>query len=127
MRQAAGLAAAGGRLPATGKRNISSLLTGSAGGTVWVARVGPVVTLSFEDMTFSGENSGYGQVLTLAPGFRPLITLRDNFYSPHEPEQIVVFTNGVINMHRQAGERLRRVFTFVSEEAWPADLPGTAS
>lgn len=123
--QSAGLADAGGRQPSTGVRNVNSLLTGGASGIAWLIRVGSTVTLSLEDISFDGVNPGYGEILRLVQGFRPPFTIRDNWDDPSVAAFVALFPNGGISANRPAGVRLRRDYTFVTQEAWPTALPGT--
>lgn len=118
---------AGGGLPSTGGRNITSLLEGSvSGGTAYIIRVGPVVTVSFESITFSGSNPGYNQMLRLPSGFRPPFTLRDNYAAPSSSAQLALFGNGSVSTNQPAGDVLRREITFCTTDSWPSSLPGTA-
>lgn len=119
------MADAGGRQPSTGVRNVNSLLTGGASGIAWLIRVGSTVTLSLEDISFDGVSPGYGEILRLVQGFRPPFTIRDNWADPTSSALVALFPNGGINSNRPAGVRLRRDYTFVTQEAWPTTLPGT--
>ena len=124
--QSAGLLGAGGRLPSTGARDITSLSNSEVvAGTIRVIRSGPTVTVSLNSIRFSGENNGFGTIVTLPYGFRPPTSLADNIAAPEDSAQISLSVGGAIGMNRKSGYTIRRIITFVTEDLFPTELPGS--
>lgn len=97
------------------------------GGTASLVRTGMVVMLGLDSITFDGSAPGYGEIIRLPAGFRPAFTIRESYGLPSSADQIAIFgSSGGVSMVRPAGDTIRRVLTFVTVEAWPASLPGTA-
>lgn len=124
--QSAGLLAAGGALPSTGTRDITSMTSSEViAGTVRVIRSGPAVTVSLNSIRFTGNNVGFGTIVTLPYGFRPPTSLSENIAEPEDSAQISLSVSGAIGMNRKGGYTIRRIITFVTGDPFPLSLPGS--
>lgn len=97
-----------------------------SGGNAYIIRMGPIVTISLESITFSGEQPGYSEFLRLPLGFRPPFTIRDNYAAPSSNGQLALFSNGSVSSNQPASDMLRRGIAFATANSWPSVLPGTA-
>ena len=113
----------------TGRRDVSSLLTNGWIGTAYLRRVGSTVTLIFGNLRASAAT--HGECLQMPEGFgysssddmRALLhgidmTLRRTTGN--------IATRGVLISGYVSADALYGATTFVTNNPWPASLPGTA-
>lgn len=127
--QSAGLLSAGGGLPSTGLRDISSLLSGKiSSGTVSLIRVGPIVTVFLQRVAFNGSSPGYSPLFRLPSGFAPPTDIRENYSVPSESGFLMtVFKDGSVSTNQPPGDQLSRTLVFPTLATWPSTLPGRAA
>ena len=123
---------AGGLLPATGLRNITSLLTAvPTSGGIYLERIGPLVFLSFDRLTFDSPPSVFRLVQNSPSGFRPRsrreITVGGG--TGESTEGILqVDDSGAVWLHGAiSGQSNRTFLSYPTASAWPSSLPGEAA
>ncbi|MDR6691482.1 hypothetical protein J2X55_002405 [Microbacterium sp. 1154] len=105
----------------TGRRDITSLFGASVtAGRVLISRYGRHVTVTLDNVTVP---SGAPTVAGLIPvGFRT--TSAAVYPVGYSPNTATVWGNGDINLPTGSGRY--GSFTYLTEQAWPTSLPGTA-
>lgn len=110
----------------TGMRNISTSSTATDGSFV-IQRVGNLVWLFASTTTF--DMSDGATITTLPVGFRPhryVYTQTPSYWATDVLRTIRVVTSGDVVVRGGVGsEVLNFTFPFVTNDPWPASLPGT--
>lgn len=112
----------------TGWRNITAnLLNGWAGGTIYLRRVGSVVTMRLTGT--SGANKTAVDFIGMDLGFRPLATTRVPFCATSTTVSVLEYSP-TTNAWRSANtDNLGSNFSeinWTTTDPWPTSLPGTA-
>lgn len=118
----------------TGWRALTDIVTGSSSTKLFLRREGSTTSLIIDhpaSTTGSGEGANNGKVFTVPDGFgsRPATSTYFLFVKPYgfsTTGSLEVYGTS-LGFYWVANERAQGVATWITSEAWPTTLPGTAA
>lgn len=120
----------GGSVQDTGWRDITSLVGANASaGSLYLRRYGSIVVLRFQSLAPSAAYTAGTTMFTLPAGFRNKFRIDDFLFasSTGTVRSAFMFAAGGLGMWGQlTTDQLRGAWTWGTDDAWPATLPGLA-
>lgn len=114
----------------TGRRDVSSLVSGLSAGKVYMRRIGSAVTYDADDAQFGGLAAGVQPVLPTPAGFTPSPTYVGAMFAFSPTlgmQRIDKIGSGLRFSDADSRLRLRDTRTWQTTDAWPTTLPGSAA
>ncbi|AYD87235.1 hypothetical protein SEA_TENNO_23 [Arthrobacter phage Tenno] len=114
----------------TGQRNISASVTDASGGTLYLRRIGHMVSLAMANLQFTDTASGTLHSYTglIPTGFWPAVSSRFMLAQSMNTNGIMtVNSNGDATLIKGTTNSLYHELMWTTTQPWPTALPGTAS